>query len=65
MNRARGKRREMDGEPERVSIGSMRIKAGLASGFSVEVIESKLSRPSAVRSSAWLGLLRARHFSRV
>jgi len=32
-------------------------KAGCASGFSIEVIESKSSHRSAVRSSGWLGLL--------
>jgi len=31
-------------------------RASAASGFSVEVIESKSSRRSAVRSSAWLDL---------
>jgi len=30
--------------------------------FNVEIVESKLSRRSAVRSSAWLGLLRGKHF---
>lgn len=42
---------EIDGRPERVSMGNMRIKASGASGFSIEAIESKLSRRSAVRSS--------------
>jgi hypothetical protein len=48
----------MDGQPEGVSIGKMRIRASRASGFSVDVIESKSSRRSAVRSSAWLEELR-------
>ena len=47
----------MDGQPERVSIGSMRIKVSCALDFSAEVIENKLTRRSAVRSSAWLDLL--------
>jgi len=37
-----------------VSMGNKRIKASGASGFNVEVIKSKSSRRSAVRSSAWL-----------
>ena len=40
--------------------GSERIKASFAAGFSVEVIESKFARRSAVRSGAWLGLLGAK-----
>ena len=34
------------------------MRASCAAGFSVEVIESKSSRRSAVRSSAWLDALR-------
>ena len=38
--------------------GSERIKARCASDSNVEVIESKLSHGSAVRSSAWLDVTR-------
>src|SRR5438045_6246221 len=33
------------------------MRASFASGFSVEVIENKFSRRSAVRSSTWLGVM--------
>ena len=54
MNGARGKRCDIDGKPERVSIGSMRIKARMAIAGSILIMKGKETSRLGVGCSGWL-----------
>jgi hypothetical protein len=47
VNGARGKRCDIDGKPERVSIGSMRIKARMAIFCSMLIMGTEGNKPAA------------------